>query len=159
MSYKIKAAQTSDLADLVDLNNAIQRQHADGYPNDFRHPTDRAEVREFFAHRLDHEDHEVLIVRSVAGLAIGYFWHEVKRSQPNPFSKPKTRLLIHHVFVRPSHRRQGIADALFDKAHEAATALGVDEISLNTWASNSAAHKFFARQGFEALRIDMRKAL
>lgn len=58
---------------------------------------------------------------------------------------------IHRVAVEASHRRTGIAQALYTQFSTAATRLGLREATLEVTNANREAIGFYGRQGFGAL--------
>ena len=52
------------------------------------------------------------------------------------------------VFVRPSHRGQGRAEALMDHARDHAKGMGLRMLELSVSAENPAAIRFYERMGF-----------
>ncbi len=158
MDILIKVAKASDLGRIVALNDQVQRQHADAYPDDFLFPTNAEDVSDFFSALLDDESQELLLA-CVEGDVIAYLWYQIQRRPPNPFTKPISRLFIHHVVVDGKFRRQGVAGHLFERVEREARSRGHAEIALDTWASNTEAQGFFMSQGFQPCRYILRKAL
>ncbi len=69
------------------------------------------------------------------------------------FSPPVRRLMIDHVGVAPAARRQGVGRALIEAARDLAREWAVDEVMLDTWEANHAAHAFFRALGFSPRRM------
>ena len=88
---------------------------------------------------------------------VAYLWYEIQRLDSNLFMRPIDRLFVHHIFVHPQFRRQGVAKLLFEHVHAAALSGGHNEIARDTWAANDDAQDFFASQGFEVYRLFFRK--
>ncbi len=63
------------------------------------------------------------------------------------------------LYVRPSHRRYGVARQLVDYLTAWAEARGLDAIQLYVSAANVGARDFYARQGFTVLQEIWRKRL
>ncbi len=157
MAFKIRDATTLDLPRIVDLNEQIQHPHAAAHPSDFVYPTDRKEVSEFFEKILNDESQKVVIATSECE-AVAYLWYEIQLPRPTIFRQPKNRLFVHHIFVRSTYRRQGVANLLFEHVQTTATSEGHSEIVVDTWAVNNDAQAFFASQGFEVYRLLYRKS-
>lgn len=156
MTVIIRDATPDDRSLLADLNDEIQRQHASAYPDDFRYPADKGKVETFFAALLRDKNNRI-VVAELDGAAAGYLWYEAQRRRANALKPKLARLLVHHVFVRPEFRRQGVAAALMAEVQSAALDGGFQEIALDTWASNERAQAFFAAYGFEVYRLALRK--
>ncbi|MDH3662041.1 MAG: GNAT family N-acetyltransferase [Alphaproteobacteria bacterium] len=104
MNVTIQNAAVSDLDRIVALNDQVQRQHADAYPNDFVFPINPTEVSDFFAALLD-DGSQALLLALADGDAIGYLWYQIQHRPPNPFTRSISRTFIHHVVVDQRFRR------------------------------------------------------
>ena len=85
--------------------------------------------------------------------ATAYALCALQTREASVFSPPVRRLMIEHVAVAPEARRQGQGRALIAAARDLARELEVDEILLDTWAENQAAHAFFRAEGFQPRRM------
>jgi ribosomal protein S18 acetylase RimI-like enzyme len=56
---------------------------------------------------------------------------------------------LHHVSVKPEHRRHGVGSALLDAVRHSASSLGITLLTVEVWSFNEAARAFFRRQGSE----------
>lgn len=68
------------------------------------------------------------------------------------------RGLIENIYVRPSHRGDGVGEALLVAAEEELLAAGAERVSLEVLAENEAARRFYERQGYGEHRVEMEKA-
>ena len=59
------------------------------------------------------------------------------------------------MYVRPSHRRRGVARRLTVEVARFARSRGVDRITLKTFAQNEEAVAAWARMGFEPRALQM----
>ena len=158
MAVRIRDAGPSDLDALVGLNDQIQQQHAQQYPDQFVFPTVPADVRRFFETLIGQDDQRVLAA-DTGGPAIGYLWYEIRRKSASPFKPPGMRFHIHHVCVAQAARRTGVGAALFAQVEAQAAAAGAPEIVLDTWVQNDAGQAFFKSKGFAPRRIEFSKRL
>ena len=58
------------------------------------------------------------------------------------------------VWVAPTHRQQGVGQALVDYARQWARARGVDALVVGVYADNVDAVRFYARAGFESTGVE-----
>jgi GNAT superfamily N-acetyltransferase len=63
------------------------------------------------------------------------------------------------LYVHPEHRRQGIATALLEIAHQWAKAQGYSQVSLQVFSSNHAAQVLYQKLGYEPEAILMKRRL
>ena len=157
MNVEIRDIEISDLPEIVRLNDGIQRQHVEAYPDDFLYPVDQASVSAFFASLIDNADQSVLIA-TIEDKAVAYFWYERQRARPNPFTRPKDRLFVHHIYVMAPYQRRGVARLFMNHVDAVARSENIHEIALDTWMGNAGAKAFFEAQGYEHYRAFLRKS-
>ena len=58
------------------------------------------------------------------------------------------RGIVHHLCVRPDHRRRGIAHSLVRRAEEALRSEGISKVFGLVFRDNDAANAFWERQGY-----------
>ncbi len=148
----IRDATDADLPELLRLNDQVQKQHADQYPEKFKYPAMDQEVEEFFKGILDSDSDKVIVILKEKKL-IGYLWYEIQERPENALKNGLKRFYIHHVGVDKGSRRSGAATALFKWIITKAQAASIDEIGLDTWQLNKEAQIFFEHQGFEQEKI------
>lgn len=146
----IRRATPEDAATVARLNAHVQGWHAAHYPEAFFPAPDPAELAAHFAARLA----EPGVLCFLAGdPAQGYALCSRQDRPLTVFSPPVCRLMVDHIAVVPGARRQGIGRALLAAARDLARGIGADEILLDTWEANTAAHAFFRAQGFAPRRM------
>jgi len=57
--------------------------------------------------------------------------------------------ILHDLFVRPEHRRKGIAEALIEAVHSHAKVAGVSEVILSTAHDNENAQALYEKLGYK----------
>ncbi|MBE2275072.1 MAG: GNAT family N-acetyltransferase [Rhodobacteraceae bacterium] len=149
----IRHATAADAATIAGLCVHMQGWHAAHYPEVFFPNPDPVALATHFAARL--ADPQVTCF--LAGTpALGYALCTRQDRPLSVFSPPVRRLMIDHVAVAPGARRQGLGRALLAAARDLAHEIGADEILLDTWAGNTAAHAFFRALGFAPRRMLLR---
>jgi ribosomal protein S18 acetylase RimI-like enzyme len=94
----------------------------------------------------------LLLVAEQEGRAVGMAAGHLH--QPSAFST-EMAVELSSVYVRPSHRRQGVARRLTTEVARFARSRGVDRITLKTFAQNEEAVEAWARMGFESRALQM----
>jgi ribosomal protein S18 acetylase RimI-like enzyme len=94
----------------------------------------------------------LLLVAEEEGKVVGMAAGHVHR--PSTFST-ELAVEISSVYVRPSHRRRGVARALTAEVARFARRRGVDRMTLKTFAQNEEAVGAWARMGFEVRSLQM----
>lgn len=150
---QIRKAQDADLDAIVALNDAVQRMHAENYPDIFKYPPDAAAVKAFFA-PLVASVSNYLFVAEVEGVIAGYVWAAIEDRRENAFKYRRHSVYIHQIGVRADYRKQGIGSGLIDQVQALAQSLGITTVALDSWAFNTDAHAFFRKLGFEQFNFN-----
>jgi ribosomal protein S18 acetylase RimI-like enzyme len=146
----VRRATVADAATLAALNVHVQAWHAEHYPDVFFARPDPQGLLAWFADRLA----DPACTAFLAGdPALGYALCSFQARAANVFSPPVRRLVIDQIAVAPEARRKGHGMALMDAARALARDMAVDEILLDTWEANHAAHAFFRAAGFQPRRM------
>lgn len=69
------------------------------------------------------------------------------------------RALVEAVFVHPAHRKQRVGEAMMNHALARARERGCRMMQLTSDLRRTDAHRFYARLGFEASHVGMKKLL
>ena len=68
---------------------------------------------------------------------------------------PNTELYINNLCVDENFRREGIGDALFQKALSTAQKLGCHNLTLNVWEGNDSALRFYEKHGMKIQKREL----
>lgn len=68
---------------------------------------------------------------------------------------PNTELYINNLCVDENFRREGIGDALFQKALSTAQELGCHNLTLNVWEGNDSALRFYEKHGMKIQKREL----
>jgi ribosomal protein S18 acetylase RimI-like enzyme len=147
----LRRASVDDAACVAGLNGHVQGWHAAQYPASFFAEPDPDALKGYFAGRLAEADVTCLLAGDPT--AVGYALCVLQVREQSVFSPAVRRLTVEHIAVAPEARRQGIGSALLAGARALARELACDEIMLDTWEANHAAHAFFAANGFAVRRM------
>jgi ribosomal protein S18 acetylase RimI-like enzyme len=118
-------------------------------------PSVRADVARNYAAALDDRDALLVVAEDgaeIVGMAAG---HVVR---PSTFSD-QPAVELSNVYVRPEHRRKGVARALTSAVARFARDRGVPRITLRTFAQNDGALEAWRRLGFEPRAVQLTAAV
>ncbi|MEM1309034.1 MAG: GNAT family N-acetyltransferase [Cyanobacteria bacterium P01_D01_bin.71] len=118
-------------------------QLLDDYRSFYQQPSDLEAVTTFVRERLHRRD-SVILIAQVEGQTVGF-------TQLYPsFSTVSLRpiWILNDLFVKPSHRRQGIAHSLLTAAAEYAAKTGAPRVTLATQIENTAAQSLYESMGY-----------
>jgi GNAT superfamily N-acetyltransferase len=153
---RVRIAKKSDVPTLLRLNGPVQELHAALYPAQFKRRPDEHEVHKFFDHLVGAQEHAIGIIDS-EGEAVGYIWVEVVERPASAFMEVARRVHVHHLSVDQEHRGRGLGSALVSWVEDFARARNIFELTAEHWALNRGAHDFLNHQGFEPVRVMMRR--
>lgn len=115
-----------------------------GYLAFYQRKHDEAEVRRFLAQRLERGESVLYLARDDQGDAQGFV-------QLYPFFASlqlAPAWLLSDLFVAPTARRQGLAEALMDSARAHAEATGACGLQLETAKDNFAGQTLYEKLGY-----------
>ncbi len=146
-SIQIRLATADDAETIAELNTDVQQIHAEALPHLFKPPTLDAFppslVRELLADPATH-----VFIGLLGEQPVGYIYAEVMLRPENSWRYTMNMVYIHHISVRPEHRRAGYGEKLIDAVKDLAKEKGISRVALDVWSFNTNAQAFFARQGF-----------
>lgn len=157
---KIRLATGEDAGILAGLNQDVQRIHADAMPHRFKQSDDLTPFRKDFEERILGNPNGYTFIAEVDGNPAGYISALIIQRPENAYTYAMRFVHIDQISVRPAFRKQGCGRALMQAVFDLAKREGIACVTLDTWAFNTEAHKFFARMGFEVFnyRMDMHLA-
>jgi GNAT superfamily N-acetyltransferase len=100
-----------------------------------------------FLHREVAAHDGAIFMAELDGVVTGFIC-VVAAMPPAAPDDPATHAWVHDVFVRPEHRRQGVARALLTAAEQFARSRGVSELRLAVINRNVSARALYERTGF-----------
>ena len=142
----IRRAEPGDAALLSSLNREVQSIHAEALPDLFK-PPGSGTFSEFAD--LIAEPMNAIFIAEAESVPVGYVYAQITRHGETAWLYPLDLIHVHHIGVRESHRKAGVATRLLDAVDELARAEGIGRVTLEVWAFNRAAREFFRRRGFE----------
>jgi len=147
MTTIVRRATVADAELISALNAEVQAIHAAALPWRFKPPGPGTFPAAEASTLLARPDHLVFIAE-VDSEPVGYAFAEVIR-QPETSSRYASEMVyLHHLSVRPAHRRRGVGNALIAAVRAAGKELGIALLALDVWSFNEGARAFFRRQGF-----------
>jgi diamine N-acetyltransferase len=151
----IREATEDDVGALVALSLDVQRLHIDAEPERFVEPS-REAVAEWWVGRLREDDWHALVAE-VDGRCRGYLLFELIDRPAGIFTAARRAVYVHHIGVDPAVRRHGIGRELLEAVAREASAIGAQEVALDTWSFNATAQAFFASCGYEVCNVRLRR--
>lgn len=152
----IREAEIRDIARIMELLSQVLEVHAVRRPDLFRSGTTKYSESEL-AEILNDSERPVFVAESegeVCGYAFCVFQHHEERNTPN-----FTTLYIDDLCVDENCRGEHIGTALYEYVLDFAKRSGCYNVTLNVWACNESAMRFYEKCGLSVQKIGMEKIL
>ncbi len=144
----IRKANTKDIPHIKELLQQVLEIHANIRPDIFIPGTTKYTEKEL-EDILSDENRPIYVATSEEDTCIGYAFCILKNQ---PFSSnmvPFKSLFVDDLCVDQNTRGQHIGEKLIDHVKEEAKKMGCYEVTLNVWAGNTSAEKFYEKMGFQ----------
>ena len=144
----IRKAQEKDIPRIIELLGQILQIHAEIRPDIFIPDTTKYTEQELAA-LLKDEKKPIYVAVNEEDVCMGYAFCQVKEQ---PFSNNMVQfqsLFIDDLCVERFARGQHIGESLFDYVKQEAKRMGCYEVTLNVWAGNISAEKFYEKMGMK----------
>ena len=144
----IRKAQENHVSRIVELLGQVLQIHAEIRPDIFIPDTTKYTEQEL-ATLLKDEKKPIYVAVNEEDVCLGYAFCQVKEQ---PFSNNMVQfqsLFIDDLCVDRFARGQHIGESLFDYVKQEAKRMGCYEVTLNVWAGNTSAEKFYEKMGMK----------
>jgi diamine N-acetyltransferase len=147
MAIIIRKATERDADALRALNADVQALHAAAEPWLFKPPGPDVPAA-WEVDRLLEEPGKLFFIAEVDRDPAGYAYVQIQERPETPLTRAYDMIYLHHLSVRPVHRRHGVGSALIGAVRAAGAEAGVTMVALDVWLFNDEARAFFRRHGF-----------
>ena len=150
----IRKAEEKDIPRITELLEQVLQIHADIRPDIFIPGTTKYTIDEL-AELLKNKEKPIYVAVNEADICVGYAFCQL---QEQPFSNnmvPFKSLFIDDLCVDQQARGQHIGESLFEYVKSEAKQLGCYEVTLNVWAGNISAEKFYEKMGMKTKERQM----
>ncbi|WP_294652785.1 GNAT family N-acetyltransferase [uncultured Ruminococcus sp.] len=144
----IRKAQEKDIPRIIELLGQVLQIHAEIRPDIFIPDTTKYTEQELAA-LLKDEKKPIYVAVNEEDVCMGYAFCQMKEQ---PFSNNMVQfqsLFIDDLCVDRFARGQHIGESLFDYVKQEAKRIGCYEVTLNVWAGNTSAEKFYEKMGMK----------
>ena len=154
----IRKAEEKDIPRILKLLEQVLQIHADIRPDIFIPGTTKYTVNEL-SELLKNEEKPIYVAVNEADVCVGYAFCQLKEQ---PFSNnmvPFKSFFIDDLCVDEDTRGMHIGTKLYNHVIDFARKSGCYNVTLNVWAGNDGAMKFYERIGFKVQKIGMETIL
>lgn len=156
-TIRVRRAEKRDSAVLAGLFVEVHNLHAEAEPAVFKR-IDQGIAEERLCETLDSETTVLFLAESDAAV-VGYVVVDLVTLDETVFRWASRRVYVRQLGVTEPARGYGAGRVLMAAVDEYAQQTGVDVVTLEHWAFNGPAARFFAKQGFDVLSFQRRKSL
>ena len=149
----IRPAVESDIPRLEDMLYQVHGLHAEGRPDLFI-PGCKKYTAEQLRSLLADPANTPIFVATLDGVAVGYCFC-IRQVQTAASMQKITTLYIDDLCVDAAMRGRGIGKVLYDYAVEYAREHGYYNLTLNVWACNPSAMRFYEKCGLSVQKVGM----
>ncbi len=150
----IRKAEEKDIPRMMELLGQVLQIHADIRPDIFIPGTTKYTPCELAA-LLKSAETPIYVAVNEEDVCFGYAFCQLKEQ---PFSTNMVQfksLFIDDLCVDKRARGQHIGESLFEYVKQEAKKMGCYEVTLNVWAGNTSAEKFYEKMGMKTKEKQM----
>jgi ribosomal protein S18 acetylase RimI-like enzyme len=153
---EIRPMTPADYPAVVVLELEVQAIHVEGAPR-VHIPYGVTSLESYQEILADPTNSVVLAVED--GDVVGYMHYEIIDRPQGEWTYAQRVVYVHSLTIREEHRRKGYGELLMDYVTDVAREQGASHVTLEVWAFNQAAHRFYERLGFLPTQIQMERAV
>lgn len=150
----IRNAEEKDIPRIIELLGQVLKIHADIRPDIFIPNTTKYTAEELTA-LLKNKEKPIYVAVNKEDVCLGYAFCQLKRQ---PFSNNMVQfqsLFVDDLCVDQEARGQHIGERLFEYIKQKAKEMRCYEVTLNVWAGNTSAEKFYEKMGMKTKERQM----
>ena len=148
----IRRAIPADIPKLNELLFQVQQIHADGRPDIFKSGNKKYTTEELES-IIQNDDTPIYVYDD--GAVKGYVFCILQETNETEQLFHRKTLYIDDLCVDKKERGKHIGTSLYQHVHQKAKEFNCDSVTLNVWALNDTAMKFYQRVGLLPLKITM----
>lgn len=154
----IRRAQERDIPRMGDLLLQVCRVHCEGRPDLFRAGGRKYDDDELRVLLKDNE-RPILVAEDENGFVMGYAFCIYQRHQGEGSLNDMVTLYLDDLCVDENCRGQHVGSALYEAVLDMARENECYNVTLNVWAENPSARRFYEHCGLQVQKIGMEKIL
>lgn len=156
--YTVRRAKSEDIPGILALLVQVCMVHHNGRPDLFKGPATKYNAREL-EEILEDEKTPVFVAADDAGNILGHAFCIFKQIIGDHVLTDIRTLYIDDICVDENHRGLHIGNALYEHVQAFAKENGCYNLTLNVWALNPGAMRFYESCGLVPQKVGMEKIL
>lgn len=154
MLKEIRRARQDDCPKILELLEYICALHSGIRPDLFKAGKSKYDG-ESLKKLLTDESRLIFVAADENDRVLGYIFCIIIDHSADSARCPNTELYIDDLCVDENFRREGIGDALFQKALSTAQELSCHNLTLNVWEGNDSALRFYEKHGMKIQKREL----
>ena len=150
---QIRFAKNADIPAMIRLLKQVGRVHYEGRPDIFR--ADAQKYDESALTALLQDKNRPILVAEVENSVVGYAFCVLQNTVGDPVLQDKLTVYIDDLCVEETCRGAGVGKVLYQAVLAYAKELGAYNVTLNVWAENKSALKFYEKMGLMPQKYGM----
>ena len=152
----IRSACVEDIPQLNKLLFQVQQVHAQARPDIFVSGAKKYTDDELFV-LIQNTDQTPIFVAELDGVVVGYAFCQIIRASDH--TRKQNTLYIDDLCVDATHRRKHIGSDLLNYVIASAKKMNFHNVTLNVWALNKDAYRFYEKNGMHVQKYGMEKII
>ena len=154
MKIVVRRAELRDAERIQDLLLQVCRVHAEGRPDIFRDGGTKYSD-EALSLLIGDDARPIFVAVDDKDRVLGYCFTVIIVTENSTMMVPRKELYIDDLCVDEAVRRQHVGQVLYDHVRNYAKEIGCYHLTLNVWACNPSAMRFYEKQGMQMLKKEM----
>ncbi|MBP5154822.1 MAG: GNAT family N-acetyltransferase [Lachnospiraceae bacterium] len=154
---KVRRAREEDIPGLIRLLYQVDGVHHNGRPDLFRGPAVKYQEKELA--EMIEGSAPVFAAVTEDGFVAGHAFCQIKQAAGHPVLTDIKTLYIDDICVDEAWRGRGVGRLLYEQALAFAREQGCYNVTLNVWAFNEGAVRFYEKLGMHPQKIGMETIL
>ena len=152
----IRSACVEGIPQLNKLLLQVQQVHAQARPDIFVSGAKKYTDDELFV-LIQNTDQTPIFVAELDGVVVGYAFCQIIRASDH--TRKQNTLYIDDLCVDATHRRKHIGSDLLNYVIALAKKMNFHNVTLNVWALNKDAYRFYEKNGMHVQKYGMEKII
>ncbi len=158
MNPTVRRAKAADIPAILNLLVQVDMVHHNGRPDLFKGPATKYNAAQL-ADILTDPKTPVFVCTDVDGRVLGHAFCVEKQAQNDNVLTDIKTLYVDDICVDETARRCGAGTCLYEAVLDYARSIGCYNVTLNVWACNEGAMRFYETCGMSVQKIGMEKIL
>lgn len=154
---QIRFAKTEDIPAMIRLLRQVGRVHYEGRPDIFREDAQKYDECALVT-LLQDKNRPILVAENSDGV-LGYAFCVIQNTRGDSVLQDRLTVYIDDLCVEENCRGTGVGKALYEAVLDYAKGLGAYNVTLNVWAENKSALKFYEKMGLKPQKYGMETIL